>query len=77
MFKDLLLTITLLTVPTRQRAASPEVQVLQAHGKLQLRKVTCEKEDSAMRQGKESKAGKEKVRNEEARVVAAGPKNEK
>ena len=48
----LLLTVTLLTVPTRQREASLEVQVLHARGKMPLRKVTCEKEDSATRQEK-------------------------
>ena len=38
-----LLTVTPLLCLTRQLLAPIEVQVLHAHGKMQLRKVTCEK----------------------------------
>ena len=37
---------------TCDAGASLEVHTLHAHGKLQLRKVTCEKEDSATRKEK-------------------------
>ena len=47
----LLLTVTLLTVPTRQllEPAPIEAQVLHAHGKMQLRKVTWDEEHRATR----------------------------
>ena len=48
-----------LTVPTRQRAASPEFQVLHAHWKMQLREVTCEK-DSTPRHEKGRRRGRRK-----------------
>ena len=44
----LLLTVTLLTVLTRHPRVT-EVHVLHAHGKMPLRKVTCEKEKKTMR----------------------------
>jgi hypothetical protein len=51
-----------------------EVQVLHAHGKMQLCNVACEKEDSAMRQEKDKKTGgKDKARKEEVRAAEPQP----
>jgi hypothetical protein len=41
MFKELSLLTVTLNVPTRQLAASSEVQVLHAHGKVQLGDIPC------------------------------------
>jgi hypothetical protein len=59
----LLLTVTLLCMPTCQLLAPMEGQVLHAHGKMPLRKVTCEKEHRAT--GYDIRERKRKRGNEE------------